>query len=179
LTLDLRSGRLFGVALDVSTRAPLVGSAAVLWPAWTERPVAERLEELLGTAVAFDSGPAGPRGGVPPEIRPGEVLVAADAPQDGLQLLLMGRASSYEADGARLRQYGPGDAIGVRGAFEVHAAPAATVADEPCRTLTLTPVVRRWLEENREHLMLDLYGYLLTAGAGGEDPPASPVTDDR
>lgn len=113
------------------------------------------------------------------DYQPGETLVAAGAPQDGLQLLLLGRASAHETDGSRLRQYGPGDAIGVRGAFEVHAAPAATVADEPCRTLTLTPGVRRWLEENREQLMLDLYGYLLTAGAGGEDPPGSPVPDDR
>ena len=80
------------------------------------------------------------------DYQPGEALVAAGAPQDGLQLLLLGRASAYEADGSRLRQYGPGDAIGVRGAFEVHAAAAATVADEPCRTLILTPVVRRWLE---------------------------------
>lgn len=113
------------------------------------------------------------------DYQPGETLVAAGAPQDGLQLLLLGRASAHETDGSRLRQYGPGDAIGVRGAFEARAAAAATVADEPCRTLTLTPVVRRWLEENREQLMLDLYGYLLTAGAGGEDSQGSPVPDDR
>ena len=113
------------------------------------------------------------------DYQPGEALVAAGAPQDGLQLLLLGRASAYEADGSRLRQYGPGDAIGVRGAFEVHAAAAATVADEPCRTLILTPVVRRWLEGNREQLMLDLYGYLLTVGAGGQDPQGSPVPDVR
>ncbi|MDE2978125.1 MAG: carboxypeptidase-like regulatory domain-containing protein [Acidobacteriota bacterium] len=54
LTLDLWSGRLFGVALDVSTRAPLVGSAAVLWPAWTERPVAERLGIARATFAAKD-----------------------------------------------------------------------------------------------------------------------------
>ncbi|MDE0384224.1 MAG: SulP family inorganic anion transporter [Defluviicoccus sp.] len=109
----------------------------------------------------------------------GEALVAADAPQDGLQLLLLGRASAYETDGARLRQYGPGDAIGVRGAFEARAATTDTVADEPCRTLVLTPVVRRWLEENRARLMQDLYGYLLTADARGMDPPGFPAADAR
>ena len=113
------------------------------------------------------------------DYEPGEPLVAADAPQDGLQLLLLGRASAYEADGARLRQYGPGDAIGVRGAFEARADATATVADEPCRTLVLTPVVRRWLEENRARLMQELYGYLLTADAGATDPPASPAADAR
>ena len=109
----------------------------------------------------------------------GEALAAADAPQDGLQLLLLGRASAYNADGARLRQYGPGDAIGVRGAFEAHAPATATVADEPCRTLVLTPVVRRWLEENRARLIQELYGYLLTADAGATEPPGSPAADAR
>ena len=93
----------------------------------------------------------------------GEALVAIGARQEGLQLLLMGRASVYDADGARLRQCGPGDAAEPRGAFGAHAATTATIADEPCRTLMLTPAVRRRLEENQRQLMLELYGYLLTA----------------
>ena len=96
----------------------------------------------------------------------GESLVTMGARQEGLQLLLMGRASEYDADGARLRQCGPGDATVPHGAFGVHVATTAMVADEPCRTLVLTPAVRRRLEENQRQLMLDLYGYLLTAGPG-------------
>ena len=103
----------------------------------------------------------------------GETLVAMGEPQDGLLLLLMGRVSVYDAGGARLRQYGPGDAIGIGAAFEVHASTTSAVADEPCRTLTLTPAVRRRLEEDQEPLMLELYGYLLTARAGATGPPES------
>ena len=93
----------------------------------------------------------------------GEALVAIGARPEGLQLLLIGRASEYDADGARLRQCGPGDAAEPRGAFGAHAATTATIADEACRTLMLTPAVRRRLEENQRQLMLELYGYLLTA----------------
>ena len=107
------------------------------------------------------------------DYNPGQTLVATGEPQDGLQLLLMGRVSVYDAGGTRLRQYGPGDAIGIRAAFEVHASTTAAVADEPCRTLTLTPAVRRRLEEEQEPLMLELYGYLLTAGAAAAGLPES------
>ena len=100
---------------------------------------------------------------------PGRTIVAKDAPLDGLQLLLLGRASAYDDSGARFRQYGPGDAIEIRAAFESHTASATAVADEPCRTLVLNPAVRRRLERDRGQLMLDLYGYLLTADAGAAD----------
>jgi len=110
------------------------------------------------------------------DYNPGQTLVAMGEPQDGLQLLLMGRASVYDAGGARFHQYGPGDAIGIRAAFEVHASTTATVADEPCRTLTLTPAVRQRLEEDQEQLMLDLYGYLLTAG---EDAAGLPDSEEH
>ena len=104
------------------------------------------------------------------DYNPGQTLVAMGEPQDGLQLLLMGRASVYDAGGTRLRQCGPGDAIGTRAAFEAHASTTAAVADEPCRTLTLTPAVRQRMEEDQGQLMLDLYGYLLTAGADPAGP---------
>ena len=102
----------------------------------------------------------------------GEALVAMGARQEGLQLLLMGRASEYDADGVRLRQCGPGDATEPRGAFGVHVATSAMIADEPCRTLMLTPAVRRRLEESQGQLMLELYGYLLTACSPA--PPGKP-----
>ncbi|MDD9983260.1 MAG: SulP family inorganic anion transporter [Gammaproteobacteria bacterium] len=92
----------------------------------------------------------------------GEPLVAMGARQEGLQLVLMGRASEYDADGARRSQCGPGDATEPHGAFGAHVATTALIADEPCRTLMLTPAARRRLEENEGQLMLELYGYLLT-----------------
>ena len=93
----------------------------------------------------------------------GEALVAIGTPQKGLQLLLTGRASVCDIAGARLRQCGPGDAVEPRAAFGAYAATAATIADEPCRTLMLTPAARLWLEANQAPLILRLYGYLLTA----------------
>ena len=41
----------------------------------------------------------------------GEVPAGPDVPGDGLQRLISGRASAHEADGTRLRQYGPGEMI--------------------------------------------------------------------
>ena len=105
------------------------------------------------------------------EYEAGEALVAMGASPGGLQLILMGRASVYDAAGKRLHQCGPGDAIEPRQAFGTRAATAAAIADEPCRTLKMTPETRRWLEENRGQLMLRLYGYLLTAEADAESLP--------
>ena len=93
----------------------------------------------------------------------GEALVAMGAPQPGLQLLLAGRASVFDSSGARLRQCGPGDALDPHGAFGAYPATTATVAEEPCRTLLMSPAARRQLEQSRHHLMLELYGYLLSA----------------
>lgn len=38
---------------------------------------------------------------------------------------------------------------------------ASVVAEEPCRTLVMTPAARNWLEANRQDLVLRLYGFLL------------------
>ncbi len=93
----------------------------------------------------------------------GAALVAMGAPSDGLQLLLSGQASVYDAAGVRLRQYGPGEAVDLRGAFGSSTATITALADQRCQALIMTPANRQWLEENREQLMLQLYGYLLTA----------------
>ena len=95
----------------------------------------------------------------------GEALATVGEPQNGLQLLMTGRASAYDSAGVRLFQYGPGDAIETRGAFGAYAAAVATVADEPCRVMMLTPAARRWLEENESRRILKLYGYLLASEA--------------
>ena len=88
-----------------------------------------------------------------------EALAGPDTPREGLQLLLAGHASVYDSTGARLRQCGPGDAIWP--AEPAGGKTTSVVADEPCRTLLLTPDARRWLEKREERLALDLYRYLL------------------
>ena len=89
----------------------------------------------------------------------GEVLASPDGPRDGLQLLVSGRASAIDPQGARLDQYGPGDAIWPTDATDANAA--AVVADEPCQSMLLEPEDRAWLEEHRERLALRLYRHLL------------------
>ena len=90
----------------------------------------------------------------------GEALVGQGAPQAGLQLLLSGRASGYDSAGPRLFQSGPGDSIWPASASEQKAT--FVIADEPCRTMVLTPVVRGKLEESEQQLTLKLYRYLLS-----------------
>ena len=73
----------------------------------------------------------------PRQYAAGEALVGPDAPQEGLQLLLAGRASGYDSAGTRLFQCGPGEAIWPTGASDQKAA--SVVADAPCQTMVLTP----------------------------------------
>ena len=77
---------------------------------------------------------------------------------EGLQLLLSGSASAYDAAGERLYQRGRGDASWP-GALDQQAA--SVVADEPCRAMVLKPAVRGRLEQQDERLALTLYRYLL------------------
>ena len=102
----------------------------------------------------------------PREYDAGEAIVTVGGGQTGLQLLMTGLASACDSAGARLFQYGPGDAIEARSAFGAYAATVATVADEPCRVMMLTPAARRWLEENESRRILKLYGYLLAGFRG-------------
>ncbi len=95
----------------------------------------------------------------PRQYSAGELLAGREVPKAGLQLLLSGRASGYDSAGARLFQLGPGDSIWPAGAPEQTAA--LIVADEPCRTLVLTPVDLEGLEEREQELTLKLYRYLL------------------
>ena len=89
-----------------------------------------------------------------------DVLAGPDAPREGLQLLLSGRASVHDSAGLRLRQCSPGDAI-----WPVDPAAdtkTTVVADESCRAMLLTPSARRWLEEHEQGLAIELYRYMLT-----------------
>ena len=112
------------------------------------------------------------------EYGPGDALFVRGEPRRGLQLLIEGHASRFDATGARLVQYSPGDAIEPRGAFDATAATDTTIADESCRTLVLTPESRLELEERDSRLLLRLYEYLFTAGAPGPVLLADKVVGD-
>ena len=103
----------------------------------------------------------------------GEALVSMGEWQDGLQLLIGGQASAYDLTGTRLFQCGPGDAVEPRSAFGPYAAETAMIADQPCRTMMLTPAARLWLEENEVQLILKLYRYLLTNETRRDIPEGS------
>ena len=89
----------------------------------------------------------------------GETIAGEGTTRADLQLLISGRASARDAAGARLYQCEPGDAVWPTGAREERVA--AVVADEPCRTVVLTPESRHWLETHRTELALKLYRYLI------------------
>ena len=97
----------------------------------------------------------------PRQYAAGEALIGPDAPQEGLQLLLAGRASGYDSAGTRLFQCGPGDSIWPTGASDQKAA--SVVADDPCQTMVLTLADLGWLEQHEDRLTLKLYRYLLAS----------------
>lgn len=95
----------------------------------------------------------------------GETL-SARRDAEGLQLLVTGRVSTYGADGVRLSQHGPGHAIDKEAAFGAPGPPTSARAERPCRTVLLTPVANRLLEQDAPDLSLKLYRYLITASVG-------------
>ena len=112
-----------------------------------------------------------------------EVLAGPDIPYEGLQLLLSGHASVHDSAGKRLRQCSPGDVIWL--ADPATNARTTVVANEPCRTMLLTPNTRRWLEKHEQGLIIDLYRYMFADhfgtgpdeslpqdGAAGREGPA-------
>ncbi len=88
----------------------------------------------------------------------GGVLLGPDVTNE-VHLLVTGRASACDPLGMRVRQYGPGDAVWPAGPEEGEIL--SVIADEPCRTMALTPSVLGWLEQQEERLALRLYRYLL------------------
>ena len=92
----------------------------------------------------------------------GGTLVTRGRTQKGMQLLVTGRVSVHDAEGTRLFQCGPGDAIGHQAAFGAHPASTCAVAEETCMTMMLTPLQRRLLESAEPELSLKLYQYLMT-----------------
>ena len=88
----------------------------------------------------------------------GAALKGPGTPRNGLQLLTSGRASGYDAEAARVNQYRPGDVVWPAGSL--HEKADSVVADEPCRTMHLTPDARIRLEQRDPQLALKLYRYL-------------------
>lgn len=93
----------------------------------------------------------------------GDSIVARGEQPAGLHLLVDGHASQFDANGTRLVQFSPGDAIEPRGAFDASTAAKTTIADGSCRTLILTPEARKELETVAPSRLFDLYEYLFTA----------------
>ena len=125
--------------------------------------VAADLEDELDRLVIFEELTDQLRGWLEPrEYRSGEALVAPGEPPEGLQLLTAGSASAYDSSEVRLLQFVAGDAIEPKAAFGPCSTSLSVIADEPCRTLTLTPNSRERLEREEEQLIVRLYGYLLS-----------------
>ena len=123
---------------------------------------ADELERYLERQIHFEDLMEELRGWLEPrQYHAGEALAGPDAPVEGLQLLLSGRACAYDSAGSRLYEYGPGDAIWPTA--PVDEKEASVVADEPCRTMVLTPPTQHWLDEHEESLAIKLYRYLLTS----------------
>ena len=92
----------------------------------------------------------------------GETIVARGEKQEGMQFLTQGRAMAREEDaGARMDEYGPGDALVTEAAFGDHAADITVLAVEPCRTVLLTPSALRSLERDDLELTVELDRYLI------------------
>ena len=136
---------------------------------------AEALEHYLERQIDFESLVESLQAWlIPTAYEEGGILAGPGAPADHLQLILSGRASGYDAGATRLFQCGPGDAVWPEGAPDRKAH--RVVADEPCRTLLISPAALDWLEQHEQQLVLDLYRYLLAGRLrsereGGESPP--------
>ena len=140
-------------------RASLLERAAVDLERHLERQI--RFEDLMDELRIWLS---------PRRYAAGEVVSGPGAPHEGLQLLTSGRASACDSEGARIRQYSPGDAIWPVDPADEEAPTVTT--DEPCETMVLTPAARLWLVEHEERLALNLYRYLL-AGRFEAEPGAA------
>lgn len=92
----------------------------------------------------------------------GEELAGQENIHDGVQLVVSGRVSMYDALGVRLRQYGPGNVVEPKAAFEARRPSSKVVAEVSCVTMKLTPGKRRDLDAAMPDLSRALYHYMLT-----------------
>ena len=137
---------------------------------------AEDLQRYLDQQIDFENLLESLQGWMSPcAYADGEVMSGTGAATDHLQLILSGRASGYDKRGARLFQCGPGDALWPKGAPNRKAH--RVVADEPCRTMLLSPAALDRLEQNEQRLTLDLYRYLLAGRLRSEQEAGASRTD--
>ena len=123
--------------------------------------VADDLEHYLERQIQFEDLMDELRDWLTPrEYSADDTIARADISQEGLQLLVSGRASIYDDSGACLYQFSPGDVIWFAATSD--AQTTLVVADEVCRTMLLSPDAQRLLEEIEEQLIIKLYRYLLT-----------------
>ena len=118
----IRDARRMGAAVVVTSHLGRPGGAPD--PALSLRPVAERLQELLGDAVGFEATPVGEPSGRLPELRPGEVLVlenlrfhpgeTRNAPEFAADLAAYGDEYVNDAFGAAHRAHASVDACARR-----------------------------------------------------------------
>ena len=131
--------------------------------------VGDELERQLDRQVHFEEIVEKLRDWVEPYgYAQGETLSGPENPPGGLQLLVGGQASVFDASGARLRQLGPGDPVNPTAAFGQRETHLVTVADRSCWVATLTPAARQLLEENNVELAFALYRYLILNAATTE-----------
>ena len=89
----------------------------------------------------------------------GEVIAVPGGPQDSLRLLLSGRVSAFDQEGARLYQLGPGAPLWSAGLDR--SSESVLFADEACRVVELDPGAQSWLEEHEVGQILRFYRYLI------------------
>ena len=92
----------------------------------------------------------------------GETMVARDEAMDGMLLVTGGRAiASEDETGARVKEFGPGDALGAEAALAPHVPRMTVVAAVPCRAALMTPAAREALERDDLALAVELDRYLI------------------
>ena len=97
----------------------------------------------------------------PREYDAGESIAVRGEVLDGLHLLVSGRVSVHDAEGRRLYECTPGDALAPRAAFTDHITAITAIARSACRTMVLTARARELLESDDNALSLRLFAFLI------------------
>lgn len=100
------------------------------------------------------------------EYAPGDALSGSDGLHHGMQLVVSGRISVYDALGTRLFQVGPGNVVAPMAVFGGLRTSTIEIAEERCVTVMLTPAGHRQLELEKPDLSRRLYRFMLTDRRG-------------
>ena len=91
-----------------------------------------------------------------------ETIVARGERQEGMQLLVGGRATMRrEKDGARMGEYGPGSILAPQAIFGNHVAVVEMTAEEPSQTVLMSPSSHQSLEREDADLTRALAKFLM------------------